>query len=340
MMPGPILLNQGQLINYPGEGFGGADVSGITGQLVGATVRITTNRILADDIIVPPGEKWIIDSITFFHYQTNSGLTSSINDLRIQIREGNTPGTGVVIYGDLTTNRLDTSYFSGIYRTSPTTKTNTQRPVMKSIVFTDSLPIVSGTYLIEHTVEGNTSLAGPFSPLRTTSIAHVATGNGFQLTTSWINIIELNTVGGDPQPKGLAMIVYGISLEDKEAEVNGINYNTLQDAIDAVVNDGDEITLLKNINSSTINVGLNNKSVVLKADGFTCAIGQLNISNGEYLRWAEDNLTITGSINNATGVLWNNASITMPNFINTGVYKGTGNLIGIMVNQNTVSPGN
>ena len=340
LMSGTILYDQSQLVNYPGQGFGGANVNGTTGELFGLSASISGNFVVADDFNVPISELWSIDSIVIFCYQTGSSITSSVDNVRMQVRQGITPGMGSVIFGDLTNNRLSNTYFSGIYRTLPTALTNTQRPIMKARVNLNGTSFTSGSYMIEYLIGGNSMLTGPFVPLRTLGTTHIATGDAYQYNTSWISVLERDAALNNPLPKGLTFIIYGTSVEDNAAEINGVNYYTLQDAINAAVNDGDEITLLKNINEATVNVGLNNKSVIVKADGYTCTISQLNISNGEYLRWIEDNLTITGSINNTTGTLWNNANITIPNFTNTGIYKGTGTLNGNITNQSNIQPGN
>lgn len=340
MMMGDTLYYQAELINYPNQGFGGADVSATTGATFGYTSSTSSGFYLSEDFTVPPGELWVIDSVVFFAYQTNSTTTSTFNVLRFQIMQGTTPGAGTIVFGDLTTNRLAATQFTGIYRTLPSAKTNTQRPIMQISGNLPSLNLTSGNYRIDYML-GGTLAAGPFVPQRTISTIHEATGNAYQFTTGWVALTELDPDGNNPLPKGMPFLIYGTSLEDKEAKVNGINYNTLQEAIDAASIDGDEITLLKNINSGTINIGLNGKSVIIKSNGFSCTINQLNIANGEYLRWTEGNLNISGTINNNTsGILWNNANITNANFVNTGLYKGNGSFTGTVTNMQRISPGN
>lgn len=341
LMAGTILYDQSELVNYPAQGFGGANASGTTGELFGLNAFIGGNFFVADDFTVPISELWSIDSIVVFCYETGSGTTSSIDSVIMQVRQGNTPGTGSVVFGDMTTNRLANTYFSGIYRARPANLTNNQRPIMKARVNLNGTSFTSGSYMIEYILGGNSMLAGPFALLRTLGTTHIATGNAFQYNASWINVFEKDVLLDNPLPKGLTFIVYGTSVEDNAARINGVNYYTLQDAINAAVNDGDEITLLKNINDATINVGLNNKSVVIKSDGYTCTINQLNISNGEYLKWIEGTLGITGVINNNTsGILWNNAIIANAIFNNTGIYKGNGSFNGNLNNQNHIVPGN
>lgn len=210
VMMGPILYDQSELINFAGQGAMGADVSATTGQLFGVFNDINSNLILADEFTVPPGELWIVDSIIVFHYQTGSTTISTINNLRLQIREGNTPGIGTIVFGDLSTNRLSNTYFSGIYRTRPLDLLNVQRPIMRSIVNTNVLPLASGTYMIEH-LAGGTLATGPLTPLRTISNTHIPTGNGFQFSVTWNNILELDANGNNPLPKGIVFMVYGVS---------------------------------------------------------------------------------------------------------------------------------
>ena len=287
---------------------------------------------------MPPGEKWLIDSIEFIHYQTGSGTASTINDMRMQIIKGSTPVTASVVYGDLTTNRLHLSSFTGIYRVQPPTFTAVTRPVMKSSVVTSGLTLSAGTYWIEY-MAGGTLTSGPFVPQRTLGTTHISTGNGYQYNGGWVMVTELNTTGSNPQPKGFPLIVYGVSAEDKAAEVNGIKYNTLQDAINAATMDGTVVTLLKDVDEASASIGP--FSIIIDGDIYGCKLNQLNITNGKYLKWIQNTLMVTGSINNnSSGILWNNAIVTCSNFINTGIYKGTGNFNGNLANNNLILPGN
>lgn len=338
-MSGPILMDQGQLINNPNQGFGGANVSSLTGQFFGINANTSGGFILADDFIIPNGEMWTIDSIIFFNYQTGSSLLSTINDLRVQIRKGSQPGVGNIVFGNLTTNVLHSTYFSGIYRALSSNLTAVNRPIMVSKFVPTTLDLNSGTYWLEHQVNGSLS-SGPFSPLRTLSTNHEATGNGYQFNNTWDFIYEFDSNNNNPVNKGITFIIYGTSTQlPIVAQVYGIDYYSLQDAIDAVSNDGDDVLLLDDITESEINI--TNYGVTIKAGGNNCQINNLNIHNGKYLRWHEDTLTITSTINNYTsGTLINNAVIVNNSFINTGIYRGGGNFVGQFTNQNLFLPGN
>ncbi|MDZ7624130.1 MAG: hypothetical protein U5J96_06760 [Ignavibacteriaceae bacterium] len=59
------------------------------------------NNTMADDFTIPAGETWQIDQVMTFAYQTGSTTTSTINDVRIQIWNGNPMSGGTVIWGGL-----------------------------------------------------------------------------------------------------------------------------------------------------------------------------------------------------------------------------------------------
>lgn len=226
-MSGPILMDQGQLINNPNQGFGGANVSSLTGQFFGINANTSGGFILADDFIIPNGEMWIIDSIIFFNYQTGSTLLPTINDLRVQIRKGSQPGLGNIAFGNLTTNVLHSTYFSGTYRTLSSNLTAVNRPIMVSKFIPTTLALNSGTYWLEHQVNGSLS-SGPFSPLRTLSTNHEATGNGYQFNNIWNLIFEFDSNNNNPVNKGITFIIYGTSAQlPIVAQVCAIDYYSL-----------------------------------------------------------------------------------------------------------------
>jgi hypothetical protein len=162
-----------------------------------------------------------------------------------------------------------------------------------------------------------------------------------------VNIInDTLIVSGMPTFTGQTVFPSSLSLHSRtnwlEHQVNdsyGVEYFTLQEAINAITSNGQEVTLLMDITEPEINI--TNYSVTVKANGYNCAINQLNIGNGKSFEWVEDTLNITGAINNNTsGVLINKAVIINTSFNNTGIYKGTGQFIGNFTNQNLFIPGN
>lgn len=201
-----VLYSQDELISNPGGGFGGANASAITdpGTLFGYGNQGPLGNRMADDFTVPAGQTWTIDSIIVFHYQTGSTTTSTINNVTLQIWNGATPGTGSVVAGDSTTNRLVSSYFSNIYRVTATTLTNNQRPVMRNQINMNGASLPAGTYWIDYAA-GGTLASGPWNPPRTIP-GQPVTGNAYQrlgTTFAWAPAVD----GANAQ--GVPFIIYG-----------------------------------------------------------------------------------------------------------------------------------
>jgi hypothetical protein len=72
-----------------------------------------------------------------------------------------TAGGGV--YGDLTTNEMDSVVFSNIYRVQDTALTNTARPIMR-VMADINVQLGAGTYWLGFTFTGSASFSGPWTP--------------------------------------------------------------------------------------------------------------------------------------------------------------------------------
>lgn len=204
--PRAILFPYGELVNFPGQGQGGADVSAITspGTLYGFGCQANLFNWMGDDFVIPAGETWKIDSIKFFSYQTGSTLTSTITGCQLAIYSGTL--AGALVAGDTVANRLRATYFSNIYRTTGTPPYNTQttRPIM-AVVDTLSAILSAGTYWIQTGFRG-TLASGPWAPPRTILNTPV-TGNAQQkLSGVWAAALD----GTNQQ--GLPFIIYGTNL--------------------------------------------------------------------------------------------------------------------------------
>ena len=119
--PADILYDNGPLVNSPGTGAGGADESilqtvTLSMGTLGWGHQIAFDNRIADEFTVSDPSGWRIDSITFYAYQTGSTTTSTINDMNLRIWDGVPGGGGAVVWGDTSTNVLDSTGWSGIYR--------------------------------------------------------------------------------------------------------------------------------------------------------------------------------------------------------------------------------
>lgn len=165
----PSLLatyDNGPLVTHAGGGAGGADASRLqsvatTNTTLGFTASTAGAFRIADSFTVPP-PGWIVNTITFFAYQTNSTTTSTFNTARVQIWNGAPNGGGAVVFGDTTTNRFLSTSFSNIYRDTETTAANNQRPIMATVA-TIGTTLAPGTYWVDFQL-GGTLASGPFVP--------------------------------------------------------------------------------------------------------------------------------------------------------------------------------
>jgi hypothetical protein len=201
------LFDNGPLVNNPGGGVGGADESMVQSSLgmitFGFGHQVSMNSQVADDFSLDQTSE--IDSIVFYAYQIFSTTASTITEVRYQIWNGppDEPGSSV-LFGDLVTNRLLDTGWSGIYRVSETTSgTNTDRPIMKNTV-SAGVTLPAGIYWIQWSTNG-TLTSGPWAPPITIN-GSTSTGNGIQFAGG--NWQDANDSGTGAQ-QGFPFLIYG-----------------------------------------------------------------------------------------------------------------------------------
>jgi hypothetical protein len=176
------LYSQTNIVTNPGAGFSSADVSSSAPpqSTFGFGAIEGTNR-LADDFTVP-SEGWLIDSIRVLAYRTNTYTfppISPFTGISLNIWDG-VPGAGGTIIAS-STNFLSTDW-TGVYRTTSTTLTNAQRPVMNIDASFPSLSLSQGTYWADWALtSGGNSFTPPVS---------LGAGNARQFVTSWNALTE------------------------------------------------------------------------------------------------------------------------------------------------------
>jgi hypothetical protein len=105
---------------------------------------------LADDFIVPVGEKWTINKFVFFAYQTNYlGTNSPFNEVKYEIYDSNPSAAGASkIFGGFTINKYATSEDSKMYRLFNATA-DLKRKIYKITASATDLVLMPGTYWIK-----------------------------------------------------------------------------------------------------------------------------------------------------------------------------------------------
>ncbi len=206
---GAIFRPTDPFVTGPGAGPGGSDLSVLDADvhtIYGFGAAASTGYRVADDFVVPDTGGWDLDTIDFFAYQTGSTTTSTFTAVNLRIWDGMpdlTPdGDGAkVVYGDTTTNRLTSATFANVYRVTPTTTSNTSRPIMRLTVTAD-VTLPAGTYWADVQFAGSLA-SGPWA-VPVTIPGQAVTGNARQFNAaSWADMLDGTNV------QGLAFEVHG-----------------------------------------------------------------------------------------------------------------------------------
>ncbi|MEI7982069.1 MAG: hypothetical protein WCI71_10480, partial [Bacteroidota bacterium] len=198
-----LLYDNGPFVTNPGGGVGGADVSLVEtpNTSYGFNFNSAAAYHVADNFVVT--DNVAIDSLVFHGYQTNSTLVSTFTGLYIQIWNGDPSLAGsAIIWGDLTTNKLTATYWSGCYRAADLT--TTARPLMNITAATSGLILPAGEYWIDFAAVGSLT-SGPWVP-PITVLGQIETGNAIQWTgAAWAPITDAGSLAA----KGLPFLLYG-----------------------------------------------------------------------------------------------------------------------------------
>jgi len=221
---GDVLYDNGPLATCTGCGAGGADESVLQSGSLGLNLlgwghQVANDNAVADDFVADAD--WHIDTITFFAYQTNGGIPSTINDVRLRIWDGPPNAGGSIIWGDRTTNVMTSTAFSNIYRTTETTAGATNRAIMANTVTVDA-DFPAGTYWLDWQA-GGTAASGPWAP-PLTIIGQTTTGNGLQQISggAWADALD----SGTNTPQGFPFIIEGSgACEITSVYLNGTDLN-------------------------------------------------------------------------------------------------------------------
>jgi len=194
---GVLLYDNGPLVNSAGTGVGGADESvlqnvSLAMNTLGAGHQFSAGNRIADDFVIPPGETWAIGEIEFFAYQTNSPTTSTMTGVYLQIWDGSPDNVAsTVIWGDTTTNILNGTTWTNIYRVAEdTTGTASNRPIMVQTALVNTT-LGEGTYWLDWMTDGTLS-SGPWAPPITIT-GQTTTGNALQWTGAWAPLNDTGT---------------------------------------------------------------------------------------------------------------------------------------------------
>ncbi|MBN1138616.1 MAG: PKD domain-containing protein [Anaerolineae bacterium] len=184
--PKGVLWDNGPLVTHPGE-CDGMDASHLQDTSLGMNTyglghQFSVGNRMADDFAITDPLGWQIDQITFFAYQTNAPVTSTITGVYYQIWDGppNDPASNVV-FGSLAANRLITSTFTNIQRDLESSPCANNRYIMADVA-SAGVWLPQGIYWLDWMTDGSLA-SGPWAP-PVTILGQTTTGNALQYTTS------------------------------------------------------------------------------------------------------------------------------------------------------------
>ncbi|REJ85558.1 MAG: hypothetical protein DWQ36_02815 [Acidobacteria bacterium] len=220
---GSVLYDNGQFADSPGTGVGGADESILQSVTLGMNTlgfghQFAFDNVVADDFTIPGDvDEWQIDDITFFAYQTGSTTVSTMTGARVQIWDGPPAAPGsTVVFGDLTTNVLASSSWSGVYRvTETTTGVASDRPIMANTV-TVGISLPPGTYWLAWQADGSLG-SGPWAPPLNIS-GQSTTGNGLQSLDAGVTYPDALDSGTLTQ-QGFPFVINGTEVRGNVLEI-------------------------------------------------------------------------------------------------------------------------
>ncbi len=185
------LYTNGPFMNAPGAGPNGADGSVLQTNLGLTSFGFAFNNVtpfrIADNFTVV-GATWTIDSIKVFGYQTGSTTTSTFTGLYVRVYNGDPRNGGTVVWGDVTTNIMIATRWTGVYRYTDTTP-GTTRPIMMIVGATPGLVLPPGDYWVEFGTTGSGS-SGPWCPPITIT-GQAVTGDAIQwANNAWAALVD------------------------------------------------------------------------------------------------------------------------------------------------------
>lgn len=162
--PNNAYYSRGSIVTHPGEGAGGADYFYAYDTGYGRNCNLAE----ADEghkacVVYIPDDNVVIDYVILYAYQQYTSTTSTITSASMRVFDENPMNdTQEPMWGDLSTNIMETSYWTGCYY--GTYFSDTDRPIMAVKVNTPGLVIPTpGTYYFDFGFIGSSS-SGPWCP--------------------------------------------------------------------------------------------------------------------------------------------------------------------------------
>lgn len=201
------LWDNGTFVTGTGDGFGGANTSAIQAghNSFGPNVNHAGPFALAENFTLSSAST--LSSLTVFSYQTGSTTTSSFTAGAWAIYSAAPVNlTTGPLAGTLASTGAISSSFTNVYRVTPTTLTNSQRPIMQVTMDLGNLALGAGTYWVAWALSG-TVASGPWG----VPVTPVASGDALQYTstTGTFALVDQDTITAGAQTTEMAFNIQG-----------------------------------------------------------------------------------------------------------------------------------
>ena len=219
-------------------------------------------------------EGYQIDFIDVFAYQTGS-TAPTVDAVYVQIWDGDPSAGANVIWGDLTSNILEDSFYADANRASENTPTDTSRQINRVTAFTNGLTLNPGTYWIQYSF-GGSGTSGPWAP-PIAILGESTTGNAMQYLQAddlWQPLED----GGSLTPQGMPFVLYGtptVGIDDNVLAGFSFYPNPTNDILNLKANSNIESVSLFNL--------LGQKVMSVKVGATSSNISMGGLATGNYV---------------------------------------------------------
>ena len=225
-VPEVLLYDNGPMVTHPGGGFNGADASALQSALLMNTYGFghqwTLNYWMADDFAITDPFGWDLEAIQFFAYQTGTYTippASTMTGVYYEIYNGQPGAGGVLVCGDLVTNKMTATGWTNIYRVLDTGLLANNRPIMEDTVGIHGgcTHLDPGTYWIMWASTGNLA-SGPWAP-PITILGQTTTGNAMQSLdggATWNPALDT----GSGTQQGMPFRIFGTVTQPPQCSVH------------------------------------------------------------------------------------------------------------------------
>ena len=248
----------GSLITDIGTGYNGSNVSAVpVGDSTFGFGANSDQLRIADDFNVASGSTWTLHGLIWPLYQTNSAPDAPLTAAYVQLWRDYPGGGGVLVAGDMVTNRLLDTRFTDMYRVSADPTLSTRAIKDAYIDMSWAPPLGDGHYWLVLAAQGQPGFTGPWAPA---AVWASSSDNAMQYniaTNQWYPLTD----SGSQRTVDFPFRLLGSKQSSCPADIAGGSGSG-----DGVVNTADLLKVISNWAATDGTADVNQDGVVNSAD--------------------------------------------------------------------------